>query len=249
MIRRRMPIVLPPFEDRLSEAVVHYWRTLEAQKGKQKAGTDHGNRSAVTGGKQMDGFCALVKWVLLENGLDEANIYVGERRKIPGYFRPTKEWDMLVVHDGHLIAAVEFKSQRGPSFGKNLNNRAEEAIGIAKDMCTACREGAYGRDLQPPWLGWVMLLEECAGSTRPVAVAEPHFKVFPEFRDTSYSQRYGLLLRKLIQEKLYESAAFITSTEEGGPRGEYSEPSSDLTMKGLLASLAGRVAGYLAAIK
>jgi hypothetical protein len=245
MIRRRMPIVLPPFEDRLSKAVAHYWRTLEVQKGKQKAGRDHGHRGEVTGGKQMDGFCELVKWLLLQNGVNKDSVYVGKGRKIPGFFRPTKEWDMLVVDKGHLIAAVEFKSQKG-SFGNNFNNRAEEAIGTAKDLCTACREGAYGRPAQPPWLGWVMLLEDCADSTSSVAVAEPHFKVFPEFQDTSYSQRYGLLLRKLIQEKLYDSAAFITSTEVGGPRGSYDEPAADLTMKGLLASLAGRVAGYLA---
>jgi hypothetical protein len=249
MIRRRMPLVLPPFEDRLSKAVAHYWHTLDAQSSKQKAGTDRGRRAAVTGGKQMDGFCSLVQWLLLQNGVDKASIYVRERRKIPGYFRPTKDWDMIVVHEAHLIAAVEFKSQRGPSFGKNLNNRAEEAVGNARDLWTAFREGAYGKDPRPPWLGWVMLLEDCAGSTRPVAVAEPHFIVFPEFRGTSYSERYGLLLRKLIQEKLYDSAAFITSTEDGGPRGDYDEPAPDLTMKRFLASFAGHVAGYLAAIK
>jgi hypothetical protein len=73
MIRRRMPIVLPPFQDRLSKAVAHYWRTLAAQTHKQKAGLDRGRRSAVTGGKQMDGFCELVDWVLRENGLGEAS--------------------------------------------------------------------------------------------------------------------------------------------------------------------------------
>lgn len=243
-----MPIELPPFEDRLSKAVAHYWRTLAAQKGKQKAGTDHGNRRAVTGGKQMDGFCELVEWVLLQNGLDEASIYVRSKREIPGFFRATKDWDMIVVHEGHLIAAVEFKSQRG-SFGNNVNNRAEEAVGNATDLWTAFRDGAYGKARPRPWLGWAMLLQECPQSTRPVKVAEPHFKVFPEFREATYSQRYEILLRRLVQEKLYDSAAFITSTDKGGPRGEYREPAVDLTMKRLLASFAGHVAGYLAAIK
>ena len=44
MIRRRMPIVLPPFQDRLSKAVAHYWRALEDQTRKQKVGMDHGRR-------------------------------------------------------------------------------------------------------------------------------------------------------------------------------------------------------------
>lgn len=249
MIRRGMPIVLPPFEDRLRKAVAHYWRTLESQSQRQKAGMDHGRRSAVTGGKQMDGFCDLVDWVLRQNGLGEASIYVRTKREIPGFFRPTKDWDMLVVHEGHLVAAMEFKSQRGPSFGNNFNNRSEEAIGNATDLWTAFREGAYGKGRPRPWLGWVMLLEDCDGSARPVVVAEPHFRVFPEFRDASYARRYELLLRKLVHEKLYDAAAFVTSTEKGGAGGQFSEPAEDLTMRRLLASFAGHVAGYLAAIK
>jgi type II restriction enzyme len=94
-----------------------------------------------------------------------------------------------------------------------------------------------------------MLLEDCHGSTRPVAVAEPHFSVFPEFRGVSYSGRYELLLRKLVHEKLYDAAAFLTSTEKGGSRGQFIEPAEDLTMRRLLAGFAGHVAGYLAAIK
>jgi hypothetical protein len=94
-----------------------------------------------------------------------------------------------------------------------------------------------------------MLLEDCDGSARPVAVAEPHFSVFPEFRGASYCRRYELLLRKLVHEKLYDAAAFLTSTEKGGPRGNFTEPAEDLTMRRLLASFAGHVAGYLAAIE
>ncbi len=244
-----MPIVLPPFEDRLREAVAHYWGTRAAQLSRQKAGTDHGRRSEATGGKHMDGFCELARWVLHENGLGEAGIYMRADREIPGFFRPTKEWDMLVAHEGHLVAAVEFKSQRGPSFGNNFNNRTEEALGTATDLWTAFREGAYGKGRPRPWLGWVMLLEECAGSTRPVAVAEPHFKVFSEFSTASCAGRYELLLRKLVYEKLYDAATFLTSTEKGGVRGDFAEPAEDLTMKRFLASFAGHVAGYLAAIK
>ena len=108
MIRHRMHIVLPLFEDRLRKAVAHSSRTLGARSSKQKPGMDHGRRSAVTGGKQMDGFCELVDWVLHENGLDEASIYVRSYREIPGFFRPTKEWNMLVVHEGRTVAAIEF---------------------------------------------------------------------------------------------------------------------------------------------
>lgn len=238
---------LPPIEKKLKQAVAHYWRTLNAQSTKQKSGdADRGGRAAVTGGRQMDGFAALVQWVLVKNGLPEASIYTRDRLEVPGYFRPTKEWDMLIVHDGHLVAAIEFKSQRGPSFGNNFNNRTEEALGSAVDLWTAYREGAFGKDKPRPWLGWVVLLEECPKSLSPVKVQEPHFKVFQEFRNSSYAQRYELLLRRLVLEKIYDSAALILATEEGGPKGKYRKPASDLTMKRVLAGLAGQVATYVA---
>lgn len=91
-----------------------------------------------------------------------------------------------------------------------------------------------------------MLLEDCPRSSTPVAVNEPHFKVFPEFRDASYAKRYELLLQKLIKERLYDGAAFLLATEKGGPRGEFSEPANDLTMRVFLAGLAGHVGVHLA---
>jgi hypothetical protein len=218
-----MPVVLPAFETRLRAAVAHYWKTLLQQSAKQKTGdSDRGHRSAVTGGKQMDGFCQLVNWLLIRNGLAKASIYVRAKLELPGYFRPTKSWDMLIVHEGHLIGAIEFKSHRGPSFGNNFNNRTEEALGNATDLWTAYREGAFGTEKPRPWLGWVMLLEDCPGSARPVRAEEPHFKVLPEFKNASYAARYELLLRKLILEKLYDAAAFLMSTEKEGRRGKYS---------------------------
>jgi hypothetical protein len=243
-----MAIKLPPFENKLSKAVAHYWGTLlkQSEKGGE---SDRGNRSAVTGGKQMDGFCQLVQWVLIKNGLPEPSIYTRTNLELPGYFRPTKKWDMLIVQDANLIAAIEFKSQRGPSFGNNLNNRSEEALGSAVDLWTAYREGAFGKQKPRPWLGWVMLLEECPGSKSPVKVAQPHFEVFSEFRDSSYAKRYELLLRKLLLERIYDGAALVLATADDGPKGKFTEPVEDLTMKRVLAGLAGHVASYEAAIK
>ena len=64
---------------------------------------------------------------------------------------------------GQLGAAIEFKSQVGPSFGNNFNNRSEEAIGSATDVWAAYREGAF-RPSPRPFLGYLMLLEDCAAS-------------------------------------------------------------------------------------
>lgn len=237
------------YEKRTADAVAHYWHTLQQQSKKQSTGdTDRERRTAVTGGKQMDGFCELLEWFLIQNGLSDASIYARSNLEIPGYFRPTKSWDLLVVHDGHLVAGCEFKSQRGPSFGNNFNNRTEEALGNAVDVWTAYREGAFGVSRPAPWLGWLMLLEDCERSASPVRVAEPHFMVSENFRDTSYADRYGILLQRLVLEKQYNAAAYLLATEEGGASGKYSEPVEGLGMKPFLASLGGHVAAYLASI-
>jgi len=91
-----------------------------------------------------------------------------------------------------------------------------------------------------------MMLEDCAASSKEVSIAEPHFKAFPEFRGTSYSTRYQILLRKLMLEKLYNATAFVTATSEGGPRGQYSEPAPDLSMRSLLLAFAGNIATHVA---
>ena len=169
----------------------------------------------MTGGKQMDGFCRLIEQVLIDNGMSRENIYFDKKLELPGFFRPTKKWDILVVYKNTLVAAMEFKSQKGPSFGNNLNNRSEEAIGTAQDLWTAFREGAFDKSHRP-WLGWLMLIEDCPASRTPVSVSEPHFPVFPEFKNTSYMMRYEQLLRKLVRERLYDSSALLASTEKQG---------------------------------
>jgi type II restriction enzyme len=91
-----------------------------------------------------------------------------------------------------------------------------------------------------------MLLEDCPESRAPVKLDEPHYKVFPEFRGSSYMVRYELLLRRLVREGLYNSAALLAATESGGPVGAFSEPAEDLMLRKFLAGLGGHVSAYLA---
>lgn len=217
--------------ERIGDAVAHYWQTRAAQRRKQEegGGADKGLRSAVTGGAQMDGFTELFTQLIRRAGIPIECIYRKGAVELPGFFRPSKEWDLLIVRDRTLIAAIEAKSQVGPSFGNNFNNRTEEAMGSALDLWTAYRERAY-LDSPHPFLGYFFMLEDCPASNRPVRVSEPHFKVFPEFVDASYARRYELFCRKLVLERHYTSAAFITSSSEDGLRGEYTTPADDLSI-------------------
>jgi hypothetical protein len=187
-------------------------------------------RGAVTGGAQMDGFIDLFTELVMRTGIPSHCIFRKKEIELPGFFRPTKEWDLLVVRDHMLIAAIEAKSQVGPSFGNNFNNRTEEAMGSALDLWTAFRERAYLESPQP-FLGYFFMLEDCEASNRPVGVQEPHFKVFPEFVGASYMQRYEIFCRKLVLERHYTASAFITSSSEKGITGTFKTPTDDLTVE------------------
>ncbi|MGD0858209.1 MAG: PaeR7I family type II restriction endonuclease [Terracidiphilus sp.] len=231
----------PYWEERIRTAVRQFWATRGNQAQKQGAKTgarDAGNRTAVTGGKQLDGFVELVRDYLLECKISCSDIYFSKKVELPGWFRAEKQWDLLVVVDGRLIAAMEFKSQVG-SFGNNFNNRTEESLGSATDIWTAYREGAFSLS-QCPWLGYVMLLEEVDRSLNPVSVKEPHFSVFPEFRDASYAKRYEILMTKLVRERLYDSAALLLSSNASANNGDYHQPSPELNFENLLTSLKAR---------
>jgi hypothetical protein len=215
---------LANFEQQTSDAVRAFWDTRFAAAERQElAGiVDQGGRSSVTSGKTMDGFVKLIADLVVANGLDDARVYLTRGyNTLPGYYRPTKDWDLLVMRGDVLIAAIELKSQVG-SFGNNFNNRTEEAIGSALDLWTAFREGAMGSQ-PPPFVGWLMHVEDAYGSRKPVRAHSPHFPVEDEFRGASYLDRYDILCDRLVLEKLYTATALVTSTEEGGRRGEWAD--------------------------
>jgi hypothetical protein len=148
------------------------------------------------------------------------------------------------VRERILIAAIEAKSQVGPSFGNNFNNRTEEAIGSALDLWTAFREKAY-LDSPQPFLGYFFMLEDCDASNRPVAVQEPHFKVFPEFVGASYLRRYELFCRKLVLERHYTASAFINSSSLDGLSGAFKTPADDLSMERFAKMLIAHVTSFV----
>ena len=243
-----MPLNLCNYDQQARAAVKAFWQTRDAARQKQQAlgKADQGERAGVTGGKNMDGFANLVIDLVRTNGLAHAQIC--QQRAVltlPGYFRPTKLWDLLVIDRGRLIAAIEFKSHVGPSFGNNFNNRAEEAIGTSHDLATAYREGAFGAQ-ERPFVGWLMVVEDAPASRAPVKDKSPHFPVFPEFAGASYQQRYDTLCQKLAREQLYSSAAVIATPRTAAANGAYTELSPMTGLRSFVATLAGHIAAEAA---
>lgn len=180
-----MVLNLAEYDRQAREAVMAFWgnRAKAAQKQAEAGVADRGERAGVTGGANMDGFVALVLDLVRLNGLADAEVHRTKSMLVlPGYYRPTKRWDVLVMHKGQLVAALELKSHVGPSFGNNLNNRCEEAIGSGHDFRTAQREGRFGPDARP-FVAWFMLVEDAPESRRPVAEQDrPRFPAYPEFQ-------------------------------------------------------------------
>lgn len=232
-------------EIHIRKAIKHFWENRE--------------NSNVRAGQTLDEFSLLIKELLIESGIPEDSIFRKSKEELPGYFRPTKRWDLVVVLDGQLFAALELKSQVG-SFGNNFNNRTEEAVGSATDLWAAYREGAF--KLSPrPWLGYLILLEEAEGSTREVEVKEPHFEVLKEFQGSSYNllpqnrtrsdcagasyaKRYELLCQKLVREGLYDAACFLLSDKISGLQGNYKTPLSELSFESFITPLIGRALAF-----
>jgi hypothetical protein len=226
----------------LREAIQHFWAVREKQQSRQGSSSgkkDYGSRSAVTGGKQLDKIVTLFKDLIIHHGIPDSSIHIRDTT-LPGYFRPTKEWDLIVIHKQALIASIEFKSHIGPSFGNNFNNRVEEALGNSTDILAAYREGAF-KPSQKPWLGYFMLLEKTEKSLSPVAVREPHFSVFPEFLHKSYQDRYSQFCIRLMREQLYDSACLILSSKSKAASGAYEEPDPEAGFEQFLISLESRI--------
>jgi len=225
-------------------AVEFFWGTrVDAAMRQQEGGTvDHGERAGVTAGKNMDGFIALLVEIAKANRVPDTEIFTSTSVvTLPGYFRPTKRWDLVVVSGGHLIAAIELKSQVGPSFGNNFNNRTEEAIGSAHDFWTAYRAGAFGGGPRP-FLGWLILVEDCPRSrAQGRRLDAPHFDVLPGFTNASYLQRYDMLCRRLMSENLYTQAALVTSQRNPDPPGAYGCLSQATSLVSFASAFAGHV--------
>ncbi len=140
-----------------------------------------------------------------------------------------------------LVTAIEFKSQVGPSFGNNYNNRVEEAIGNATDIWTAFREGRLGPIR--PFIGYFFLLEDARRVRTPVRPAEPYFTVDPVFKHASYSTRYRVLCQRLVLERLYDATCLTLATQADPTL--ITHPLPELDFRQFAAQIQGHARSFL----
>jgi len=226
---------------RVARAVTYYWsaRTLQHSEQRIAGVTDTGTRGEVTGGQHLNEFCRLLCEIIEKAGYQGAEVRFRTGGEIPGYYRPTKKWDIVVVRQNRIVAAIEMKSQVGPSFGNNTNNRTEEAVGSAVDIWRAFETGVLGA--HPPWVGYFFLLEETRGSTTPVRIAPTPFPVDPVFPGTSYADRYRLLCQRLVLDRRYNAACLLYSPRAA--TGAFADACPDLAFEHFARSLYGHLVG------
>lgn len=90
-----------------------------------------------------------------------------------------------------------------------------------------------------------MLLEDTHKSQSPVQVLEPHFKVFDEFKEASYTKRYELFCERLVRERLYDATCLLLSDRNEGLRGNYSEPNKETNFKKFATSLSAHAMAFV----
>jgi hypothetical protein len=232
----------------LATAVKHFWKTRNAQHASQGTTTgkkDAGSRGAVTGGKHADGFVDLIAAIVRSAGLKDVDIRTAEKkqRTLPGYFRPSKEWDLVVLSGSDMVAAVEVKSQVG-SFGNNFNNRVEEALGNATDFWQAYSRGLFAPSPRP-WLGYLFMLQDSPGSSEPTKrINLSPYPVDETFQELSYAKRYEEVCLRLVRERLYDSACFFTSSAVDGAKGRFNQPNPELAIRHFAVSLHARASAF-----
>lgn len=233
-------------EEEFRSAVHECWtKRLLASQRQAEAGfvADVGLRAGVTSGKHLDSLAGVVARVFVNAGLPQASIHLNTQVELPGFYRAEKKWDLVAVHNHELVAAIELKSMLG-SYGNNLNNRSEEAIGNAEDLLQAYGEGRFGQNARAPWLGFLYVVQEEEKSTRAVRTMEPLFTVDSVFDGASYLDRAVILCQRLVQRRLYSGACVVASTGCGPETVR--EPAADLTFAKFAAGIAGRVGEALA---
>jgi len=231
--------------EKIKGAVAGFWRARAGGGG-------------VRGGKTLDGFIEVISNTINNSGLSSVQIHTGKNSsQLPGYFRPHKSWDVVVISNGNLIVAIELKSQVG-SIGNNFNNRSEEVLGSGIDLHSAIAENAFGNDTEI-FKGYLILVEDSEDSRKLAKVNMNYFPVmqgflndenqrgsfytpnssgkYPSVNGISYLNRYDLLCKRLVLKNLYTASALVVANEENATLGDYSSISPQTSIESFLMKL------------
>ncbi len=194
-------------------------RTLSEAAGSAQGGT----RAAVTGGKHLAGVNRLVLDELESFGLQGVTYAADGRATLPGYYRATKNWDLLVLSEGEPVLAVEYKSMTG-SEGKNLNNRADEVLGVGEDLRQAQAHGLVNPELRRAYVFLMEVTPEVQVPVRGAEVRVGHRD--PVFDRATYIKRMAILLERMRSTELYDAVWAVGVVR--GQETDFIEPRAEV---------------------
>lgn len=223
--------------ENIKRALLQVYINLDAAGKRQleRGIHDQGARSQVTSGKHLNPIAQAIRTDLIKIGYHEDEVYYeGGCLRLPGWFRPSKDWDLLAFDDSNLLAALELKSINS-SFGNNANNRIEESLGSAVDAAHAIKNELIPFQTKPPLLGYVLIVRLCKDSTKPGGAGlSSVYPIDKVYEHVSYFERLSVMCRRLLSEQIYQAVWIVGVNPE---TGEIVEPEVDLTYDKFIASL------------
>jgi hypothetical protein len=212
-----------------------------AAEGKSETGAQARNA------KHMQSIAMFVRQMFVDAGLPEADVTVDS--VVPGYYRRSKNWDVVAIHKGHLVGVVELKSQAS-SPGNNANNRIEEAIGSAVDA-KAVQEltGAFGN--LGVWAAWCMTFNRDCESGKPIQLTKrPCFPLNDSaFDNMTYATQYATAIERFIAQKVYDAGWMLITWINSDDTIGYNEPIPTATAATLATHIELRVKFALQALR
>lgn len=197
------------------------------------------NNTSSTSDVHLDGLMDAMIDDLVEGGINRSSIKKKPTRPnpndrqpdttVPGWFRPTKNWDIAIYHGDELMGLIELKTLT-KSVAKNVNNRIEESIGSPFDLSNAVLEGLLGHLVRRPVMGYVMVIP-CNQETEKIKHYNEsdnrasRFLVDEEYEGASIASIFAVSSRRLLQKGIYD-AVWIVMQSDGG---EVTEPDDQLT--------------------
>jgi len=224
--------------DDVSRAITWFWGSRASQSESIENSQGGSGRDAVVGGQHLNKVLDLIINELLRLGVPRDLIHSsGSAKNMPGFFRPTKNWDLAVTnHEGQVVALFELKSQVG-SFGNNANNRAEESIGNPTDL-----KYAYEHGLIPlrPWTAYIYVIQDTeASTTRTTNRTRTAYPLDGVFSEVSYVDRVALLAERLVSVGLYDACWVVATAMPPSPgkSASWSSPNSSVSWDAFASAL------------
>lgn len=228
--------------------LLNFWKHRGASSARLAAAGRSNTGAQARDARHMQSMSAFVRQMFVDAGLAEGDVMLDG--VIPGYFRRSKNWDVVAMHRGHLVGVVELKSQE-TSPGNNANNRIEEAIGSAVDaMAVQDLTGAFGN--LGVWAAWCMTFNAHCESGKPIGRPRgtaSRFSFDPAFLPMTYASQYATAIERFIAQNIYQAGWMLTTWLNSDQTVGYDEPIPTATAATLRVQIEARVRFALQALR